>query len=289
LKPIDVTEQMLRDWPLPTPVQGGDKEDRGRVLLIGGSPEMPGAIILAALAALRAGAGKLCVATAASVAQLVAQALPEARVIGLAETDQGGLDPTQIERLPCRLDAVLLGPGMQDEAAVVAFTAAALRHIPEAQVVLDAFAMSVVSAHSPESQRSAPLLLTPHAGEMAHLSGRTKESIQADPQSAAIDASIRWHSVVAMKGATTFIAAPDGRLWRHTGGNAGLAISGSGDVLAGIIVGLAARGASTEQATVWGVALHARAGDVLERRFGPVGYLAREISREVPSLMRALA
>jgi NAD(P)H-hydrate repair Nnr-like enzyme with NAD(P)H-hydrate dehydratase domain len=95
--------------------------------------------------------------------------------------------------------------------------------------------------------------------------------------------------VVALKGATTYIAAPDGSLWRHARGDVGLAISGSGDVLAGVIAGLAARGASAEQAAVWGVALHARAGERLSVRTGPLGYLARDLSAQVPALMAEFA
>src|ERR1700712_2540873 len=87
---VTVDAAALRAWPLPMPSSDGDKEQRGHVLILGGSREMPGAVILAATAALRAGAGKLTIATGASVAQLVALALPEARVIGLAETEEGG-------------------------------------------------------------------------------------------------------------------------------------------------------------------------------------------------------
>ncbi|MYM91119.1 NAD(P)H-hydrate dehydratase, partial [Rugamonas sp. FT82W] len=106
---------------------------------------------------------------------------------------------------------------------------------------------------------------------------------------AARAAAQRWRAWVALKGATTVIAAPEGALWRHRGGNTGLAISGSGDALAGLIAGLAARGAALEQAASWGVALHAMAGEQLSLRHGPLGYLAREISAEVPALLRALA
>jgi NAD(P)H-hydrate repair Nnr-like enzyme with NAD(P)H-hydrate dehydratase domain len=123
---------------------------------------------------------------------------------------------------------------------------------------------------------------------MAHLSGAGKDDIEADGCAKAQVAARRWNAVVALKGAATFIAAPDGRLWRHDGGNVGLAISGSGDTLAGIIAGLAARGASLEQAGAWGVALHARAGEQLAARIGPLGYLAREIAAEVPMLMHTL-
>ncbi|HZA97112.1 MAG TPA: NAD(P)H-hydrate dehydratase, partial [Burkholderiaceae bacterium] len=117
---IDVDDEFLHRWPLPQPNAEGDKEERGRVLIIAGSREMPGAVILAANAALHAGAGKLMVATAASVARLVAPAIPEARVVALPETKAGGIDQRAIERvreLLSHVDAVLIGPGMQDEPA----------------------------------------------------------------------------------------------------------------------------------------------------------------------------
>jgi hydroxyethylthiazole kinase-like uncharacterized protein yjeF len=286
------------------PPRDGDKEERGRILVIGGSREMPGACILAAIAALRAGAGKLCVATGLSVAPLVAQAIPEARVIGLPESEAGGLLTGDLERLPQTVDAVLIGPGMQDEKAAMAFVAAVLPRFATARIVLDATAMSVVM-HDPVARRkyrdrpprrpdessfrfASPVLLTPHAGELAHLTADSKESICDDPESAAIAAAGRWNATVALKGAMTLVATPGSKMWRHTGGSIGLAISGSGDVLAGIIAGLAARGASLEQASVWGVALHALAGVSLEQRMGPLGFLAREISAEVPRLMREL-
>ncbi len=283
---VEVDEHLLAGWPLPDPAEDADKDERGRVLLIGGSVEMPGSIILAALGAMRAGAGKICVATAARVSQLVAQALPEARVIGLPETDRGGLAPSGAAQLPESFDAVLVGPGMQDEVETVAFTAAVIDRCADAQLVLDALAMSAVAT---TRSCARAIVITPHAGEMAHLTGKSKAEITAAPQIAAADASSRWGAVVALKGATTFIATPRGELWRHEGGNSGLAISGSGDVLAGIITGLAARGASAEQATVWGVSLHARAGAALAERVGPIGYLAREISHEIPRLMQTLA
>ena len=289
-----LSDQVLRQWPLPMPSAAGDKEERGRILVIAGSREMPGAVILAATAALRAGAGKLTIATGASVAHFVALAIPESRVIGLAETAAGGIVRSAAEALGTladKADAVLIGPGMQDEPAICEFVIAILAKLGDAKVVLDAYAMSVMcsprkllEAHGAE-RFTGRILLTPHAGEMAHLSGIDKEAVFANPCNAARAAALRWNAVVALKGATTFIAAPDGRVWRHDGGNSGLAISGSGDVLSGIITGLAARGASLEQASAWGVALHARAGERLAARFGPLGYLAREIAGEVPALM----
>jgi ADP-dependent NAD(P)H-hydrate dehydratase len=288
ITPLD--DELLRQWPLPMPDADGDKEERGRILIVGGAREMPGAVILAANAAMRAGAGKLTIATGASVAQLVALAIPESRVIGMEETAGGGIPVTAVEALgniATKFDAVLIGPGMQDEAAISEFVDGLLPRLGATKVVLDAYAMTVVQRRQ-SCDQSASLLLTPHAGEMAHLTGATKDAVLAAPFEAACEAARCWNTLVALKGATTYIATPDGQVWQHDGGNIGLAISGSGDTLAGIIAGLAARGASLEQACAWGVALHARAGVRLAARFGPLGYLAREIAAEVPALMHAL-
>jgi hydroxyethylthiazole kinase-like uncharacterized protein yjeF len=288
MKCIAVDEALLRAWPLPVPDEEGDKESRGRVLVIGGSREIAGAAVLAGTAALRAGAGKLMVATPRSAWQVVAAALPEARVIALPETPGGGIQLAAVDLLASCGDstaAVLVGPGMMDEGATAAFVRALLAHFRAATVVLDALAMECVRGGTRFTQ---PVVLTPHAGEMAHLTGDDKEDLQSGPEAAAQRRSREWQAVLALKGATTCIAAPDGQAWRHEAQTPGLGTSGSGDVLAGLIAGLAARGASPQQAAVWGVALHARAGEALERRTGKLGYLARELAAEVPRLLDAL-
>ena len=296
----DVTTQLLRAWPLPMPGDDGDKEERGHVLVLGGSREMPGAVILAATAALRAGAGKLTVATGESVAQLVALAMPEARVIGLAETEAGGFLPDAIARLDPladRVNAILIGPGMQDEAAAAELVHGLLDrlHGSNTAIVLDACAMGTLMYTPPawapgEAFRfREPVIVTPHCGEMAHLTGIEKTDIVSGPDARALASAEAWNAVVALKGARTVIASPQGTMWQHEGGNVGLAISGSGDTLAGIIAGLAARGAALEQAACWGVALHARAGERLAERMGVLGYLAREIPNEIPALLESIA
>jgi len=278
----------LRGWPLPALDDTADKEARGRIVLVAGSREIPGAAVLAAAAALRVGAGKLAIATGASVAQQMAFAMPEARVIALPETAAGGFDVSGaglLEGVLQRAQAVVIGPGLMDDAGTRAFVAAVLPWLRQTPVVLDALAMDVVADLERFQQ---PVLLTPHAGEMAHLTGASKEAVLDDPASAALEAARRWNAVVAVKGPRTVIAAPDGQLWQHEGGNCGLATSGSGDTLAGAIGGLAARGAELTQACAWGVVLHAQAGEQLATRLGPVGYLAREIPAEMLAAMRKL-
>lgn len=284
----DIDGRQLRRWPLP-PLDGdADKEDRGRVLVVAGSREVPGAALLAGIAALRAGAGKLVVATAASVAPPLALALPEARVIPLPETGRGSFAAAAVDLLAesaRRTGAALLGPGLADAEGTCRFVEELLPLLAQTPVVLDALAMDVVRQRSGFGQ---PVLLTPHAGEMAHLTGRSKEEVLADPAQAALTAAQRWNATVALKGATTLIATPHGAGWRHAASQPGLATSGSGDVLAGVIAGLAAQQAPLEQACAWGVVLHAMAGAALGRRLGAVGYLARELAVEIPPLLTRL-
>ncbi|MEO8629451.1 MAG: NAD(P)H-hydrate dehydratase [Betaproteobacteria bacterium] len=296
---IAIDEALLRQWPLPMPFSDDDKEGRGHILVVAGSREMPGAAVLAATAALRAGAGKLVIATDVGAAQSVALAIPESRVIALRKTRKGGIAEDGVEELGdlCKsVDAVVLGPGMQEETALCEFVVALMSRVDHAKFLLDASAMDVMRAadagakpaHGSIERFAKPAILTPHAGEMAHLTGLTKQTIDNDPRKAATDAAGQWNAVIVLKGPCSYIAPPDGRLWKHDGGNVGLATSGSGDTLAGIIGGLLARGAALEQAAAWGVALHALAGEQLVEKFGPLGFLARELLPEIAPLLHSL-
>lgn len=286
---VVVNDTLLRAWPLPQPAPDGDKEERGRAALVAGSSQLPGAAWLSAIAALRAGGGKVAIATAANAAVPLGLRLPEARVLGLRESADGALlrdKDDGVAELLEHADAVLLGPGLRGEAETLTLVRTLLAGRPhgnQCPVILDALAMSVVG-----TPLARPVLLTPHAGEMAHLTGLSKADVCADMQGTVSAAAARWKAVVVLKGAVTWIATPDGRLWRHDLGNAGLAVSGSGDVLAGIVLGLAARGTPLEQAAVWGVAVHALAGCALAARIGRIGYLASELPAEVPAVLDRL-
>jgi ADP-dependent NAD(P)H-hydrate dehydratase len=292
-RPLLVSPALLRGWPLPQPDEEGDKEERGRVLVVGGASEMPGAVILAATAALRAGAGKLQIATSRSIAQAVAVAVPEARVFALPETKAGAVAPsaaTEIIKRAADVNAVLIGPGMMNERAIEQLVQKVLPRIGKATVILDAGALSCFKG-SPKCLHNlnCKAVLTPHAGEMANMLDVSKASIMREPLQTARKAASDLRAVVALKGAETFIAAHGNRkTYCNRTGNIGLATSGSGDTLSGIITGLAARGATPLQAAVWGVYLHARAGDVLAKRMGRLGFLARELLAEVPALMSEL-
>ncbi|MGI9107714.1 MAG: NAD(P)H-hydrate dehydratase [Pyrinomonadaceae bacterium] len=292
-KPRLITPKLLGGWPLPQPQDDDDKEARGRVLVIGGSREIAGAAVLAATAALRAGAGKMQIATCRTVAPHVAMAVPEARVFALPETKAGGLRASGLKQLAEHVagaQAILVGPGMVDEAATARLMHSLLPLITDAILVLDAGALAFLKT-APKSlaRLRGRVVLTPHAGEMAQLTGIDKEEIATAPLATVQDAVAQLGAVVALKGRETLIAAPASQnVYCNRAGNVGLATSGSGDTLSGVIAGLAARGSTPFQAAVWGVYLHARAGDELARRVGPLGFLARELLAEIPPLMSEL-
>lgn len=278
---IEIDTHLLKKWPLPQPARDGDKEERGHVLIVAGSPEIPGAAVLAGMAALRAGAGKLTVVAPATIAMQVALQLPEARVIKI---------PTAIADLcastwlPNQIDAVLVGPGMEKE-GIDAVVKTVLQTYRDKKILLDAAAMKAI-VHVAGSRN---ILLTPHAGEMADLLDCAKREVLANAEQIAVTAAKKWGVVIALKGSETRIALPDARVWIHRGGDIGLATSGSGDVLAGLIVGFLAQGAALEQGAAWGIVCHALAGEAAARELGcTLGYLAGEISIHVPRIVAAL-
>lgn len=289
---VAIDAGFLRSMPLPRHGADADKDERGRILVVGGSRAVPGALLLSGVAALRAGAGKLQLATVASAAVQIGVAVPEALVMALAETEEGDIAGAALDGIAprlCRCDALLVGPGMLDEEAATAITRAALAAAGPS-FVLDAGALCNLRGETALLRRHAGrVVITPHAGEMARMMGLEAEAIAADPAAVARRAAAELGAVVALKGGCTVIAAPDGRAWQYSRGQVGLATSGSGDTLAGVIAGLLARGAAPHEAAIWGVYLHGEAGNRLSRTLGPVGFLARELLAEIPALMAELA
>jgi len=282
---IDAT--LLETLLLPQPAEGS-KEERGRICIIGGSREVPGAVLLAALGAMRAGAGKLQIITVESRAAALAVAMPEALVIDLPETAAGGLQSEPVASAGSRWagsHALLVGPGMVEEEDSHKILKCLLENSSDSTIVIDAGALPRITELE-EALRNHPgrVIITPHAGEMANLLNVDKAVVETDPASAALRLTENLGLIVVMKGSQTIITAP-GAIWRYEGGGVGLATSGSGDVLAGIIAGLAARGTKPALAAIWGVFLHGEAGSHLAKKVGPLGFLAREIPDLVPKIM----
>ncbi len=285
---IPLDSAWIAEHPLPVHGGGTDKNSRGRVLVIGGSARSPGAVRLTAEAALRVGAGKVQVATLASVAIPLGLLFPEIGVIAVAERD-GELASSDeaLDEAFAHADAIVIGPGMGSSDAAAMLITRALENISgNARVVLDAAALGAARGLTRHLVSLAGrLVMTPHHGEMAAMSGRSVGAIADNPGAAARSAASSFNASVALKSSDTLIAAPDGQLLSYAGGGVGLATGGSGDVLAGVAAGLLSRRADPFVATSWGVWLHGHSGRRMASRHGPIGFLARELLSEIPLLL----
>jgi hydroxyethylthiazole kinase-like uncharacterized protein yjeF len=288
----EIDARMLAACAPPAVAKDSDKEDRGRLLVFAGGSQVAGAAILVGIAGLRVGAGKLQMAATPAIALMLALAMPEARILETPAHD-GEIAAEAAERLGPQLaksDAVVIGPGMMDDAVAGELALRLMNGPGEAAFVVDAAAFTGLDGRAEAVRRiGGRLVATPHAGEMAAITGWTKAKVEADPLEAAREVAHSHNAVVVMKGAETFVVSPQGRAWAHRAGLPGLGTSGSGDVLAGAIGGLLARGCSPVGAAAWGVTLHARAGARLAERLGPLGFLARELLGELPAALAALA
>ena len=285
-QPRQITPALLADWPLPS--LEGDKAKRGQGLVIAGAVEMPGGAVLTGTAALRAGAGVVQVATAESAVPAVATAVPELYVIGITsdgEHRQASL--RTVVELAKLADVVLIGPGMRDAEAIRSLLPELLGMDHLDALIIDAKAIAIAAEFLPaKGKLRGKTILTPQASETEELTKTSAEETERDPLRVAREAARRLGSVILLKqGPKVLICGADGPAYLNTGGNVGLDTAGSGDVLAGMIAGLCARGAEPLQAAVYGASAIARAGEKLAQQIGPVGYLARELLPEIPRLL----
>lgn len=288
--PVAITRALLRDWPLPrAEASGRGKESRGRVFVAGGSTQVPGAAMLAGIGALRAGAGKLHMAIGREAALALAMAVPEARVQPLAQAHSGEIAAGAAEDLVAAIDAAdaaLLGPGVLDVTAAQDLLGVVLPRVRSTPLVLDAGALAALSARRDAVRHlDGRVVLTPHLLELALMLGVAEGAVTRAPLRLARQAAAETEAVVVLKGARTYVATPRGAAYRYDEGSIGLATSGSGDTLAGVVAGLLARGAAPAQAAVWAVYLHGDAGRRMAARLGPLGFLAREVLAEVPAVL----
>ena len=278
--------------PLPELGGGMDKDERGRALLVGGSAFVPGALLLTGEATLRAGAGKVKLATIDPAAIAIGVRFPEAAVIGLPSDDGGEVAVGALAALEHHLeqcDVLVLGPGMTERPQTADLIGALLERAGSGSpVLLDAGALTAMRGReSVLCRQDQPVVMTPHHGELAALTGLDKDAVANDPAAAALKAAAAFGAIVALKSAETLIADGKGALLFYAGGAPGLGTAGSGDVLAGIIGGLLARGVDPLVATAWGVWLHGEAGKAAAAAVGPAGFLARDLLLHIPRLMAA--
>lgn len=283
IEPVDVARR------LPVRAPTTHKGNCGHVVVIGGSLGRTGAAKMAAEAALRAGAGLVTLAGPASLSASWASACPEIMTAPLPD-HSGNLsfDEAALHRTLEGKDVVVVGPGMGTSEACLRVLQFVLER-SDLPVVCDADALTLL-ARFPVAQvaRRPNLVLTPHPGEFARLTGKSVAEIQSNRPIVARDFAMEQRCVLVLKGATTIIADGDGTLWVNPTGNPGMASGGMGDVLAGLIGGFLAQGLSGVSASLVAVYVHGAAADTLCREYAAVGYLATEVARQVPREVNAL-
>ena len=259
------------------------KGDFGKLLLLCGSRGYTGAAYFAAMGALRAGAGLVFLGVPESIYVIEAVKLNEAVVFPLPDK-QGILSaeaiPQILQRLP-DMDAVVVGPGLGQSEDTFQITAAVLQNAG-CPVILDADGINLVSGHKDLLRgRDKPTILTPHEGEFLRLWG----PVGKDRMASAAAAARALNSILLLKGHETCIT--DGYAeYRNPTGNPGMAVGGSGDVLAGIIAGLIGQGLSPLEAAACGAWLHGRAGDVCAQKLGQYGMLPSDMLQVLPRLLK---
>ncbi len=282
---------LLKTLPLPVWDDDSSKAERGKLLVVSGSKRLPGTPILVSRAALRTGCGTVRVALPESIAINVGVAVPELLVVALAETKNGTLAQSAVEGVAseCRAcSALVVGPGMGQDSE----TNDAIREIVEAAplpCVVDAEALLALGEGFSFAGIKAPRVLTPHPKEFETLANLSLDGADDDKRAKiAADYARAQKVTLVLKGKITFIASPDGAVFRNEAGSRALGTAGSGDVLAGIIGSLLAQGVEATRAGVWGVHLHALAGEAVAKDVGEDGVLASDVIAQLPYVQRFL-
>ena len=277
---------------IPKRPLNANKGTFGRVLVSAGSINYTGAAYLACAGAYRVGAGLVTLATARSLQPSIVPMLAEATYLPLPESGHGiiATEAAEIVYHECSgYNVLLLGCGLGQHHPTVNYVTNLLQKEDLPTLVLDADGLNIL-AKIPNWEKKIPLnmVLTPHPGEMSRLTGVPVEEIQKDRVGAAVHYAKEWRRIIVLKGAFTVIAAPDGRCRISPFGNPGLASAGTGDVLAGVIAGLAGQGLELFDAAALGVYLHGRAGEKVKTETGDTGMIASDLLPALPKVIKQL-
>jgi len=277
---------------LPVRSRDGHKGTFGHLLVVAGSTGKGGAAVMAAESGLRGGAGLVTLACPQSIQPVLASQLTEVMTVPLADSkgEIGLLSYDDLLTLAEGKQALAIGPGL----GLGEETSGLVRRLvedSELPMVIDADGLTAFCGHTHifDHQVDRQIVLTPHPGEMARLTGLPVDEIQANRFVVARDFAVRHSVVLVLKGARTLTASPDGRVHVNSSGHAGLASGGMGDVLTGLIGSLLAQGLDAMAAATLGVYLHGLAADRLLATFGDAGLLATDVMYELPAARQALS
>lgn len=267
------------------------KGTTGHVLVVSGSTGKTGAAAMTAMSAMRAGAGLVTLAIPESLNPVLETQVLEAMTYPLPETENGIIGESSFNKIMDLLSGkkcLALGPGLGEAAETKNLVHRIIKESP-VTIVIDADGLNNLAGSTEILKKAkAPLILTPHPGEMARLMDSTAGSVQKDRITCARKFAEKFNVHIILKGAKTIIAHPEGNIFINPTGNPGMASGGMGDVLTGIIAGLVAQGFSPESAAHTGVYLHGAAADMLAETIGPFGYLSSEVMNAIPGQLKLI-
>ena len=285
-----ITHELVKEW-LPLRPSAAHKGDFGRVLVVAGSKGMTGAACLAGEGALRAGAGLVTVAVPETLHDILEVKLTEVMTSPLPDTGNGYLSKGARQKIFSLLEGMnvlAVGPGISNIPEVAAMVRELLPSI-RVPCVLDADAVNALAGAGDILRKvQAPVVITPHPGELSRLTGMTVREIQEDRIAAAVNAANMWNVVVLLKGARTVVAAPGGAIYINPTGNPGMATGGSGDVLTGTVAALIGQGLEPARAAAAGAFIHGLAGDIAAKEKGMMGLVAGDVLSALPAALREL-
>ncbi len=263
---------------LPERPESANKGTFGKILVVAGSENYPGAAYLSCAACYRVGAGLVTLATGQAVKVIVSRKLPEATF----------LLPREAVGKVSKYDVLLVGPGLgQNDQAAKIMEDLLSSNLPPA--VIDGDGLNLLSKRGDWWKKLGnEVILTPHPGEMAGLTGLTVSKIQSDRINVAQYFAKEWNKIIILKGANTVIISPTGEIKISSFANPVLATAGTGDILAGVIAGMLAQGLDCFSAASVGVYIHGLAGELVRKKIGDAGMLASDLLPILPQVLKKL-
>ncbi len=278
---------------LPERSPQGHKGTFGKVAIVGGSVGMSGAVCLSAVAALRTGSGLVTAVVPASIQSIVAAYEPCVMTLGLADSEAGNssMRDRQLRQIVAGSDALAVGPGLGQGEVQLGLVRYLLESC-ECPLVLDADALNLAAAgrllaSGSVSRAGRPVILTPHPGEFARLTGLTVGEIDSDREGVAVQFARSTGTTVVLKGPGTVVTDGE-RTWVNSTGNSGMATAGSGDVLTGVVVSLLGQNSGAFEAAAIAVCAHGLAGDAAAERWTRRGLIASDLLNFLPEAWRRL-
>jgi hydroxyethylthiazole kinase-like uncharacterized protein yjeF len=274
---------------IPQRLPNDHKGSFGHLLIVAGSPGKTGAAAMSAQSSLRSGAGLVTLGVPSDLNPILETKLTEEMTVPLPQTDDGLCAPEAFGKIMELLQdksALVLGPGLGQGSGVTQLVPQLIREI-KVPTLIDADGLNaLIESQEVLKEAQIPLVITPHPGEMARLTGKNTDEVQADRVGVAREFALSTGAVVVLKGARTVIADSDGTVFINISGNPGMASAGTGDVLSGIIGGLMAQGVSPLDAAVLGTYLHGRTGDLAEEDVGEVSLTATDLLEYLPDAIQ---